>query len=42
MTVIPPAPMPEETFQGPLTLQAHRTCIEIQFRGDSHQMGASL
>lgn len=40
MTVIPPAPMPEETFQGPLTLKslldAHP---EIQFGGDSHPSG---
>ena len=38
VTVIPPAPHPEETFDGPQTLQslldAHP---EIQFGGDSHQ-----
>lgn len=40
MTVIPPAPMPEETFQGPLTLQALLNAHpEIQFGGDSHPDG---
>lgn len=40
VTVIPPAPKPEETFDGPMTLQslldAHP---EIQFGGDSHPDG---
>lgn len=40
VTVVPPAPKPEETFDGPLTLQslldAHP---EIQFGGDSHPDG---
>ncbi len=40
LTVIPPAANPEETFDGPLTLQslldAHP---EIQFGGDSHPVG---
>ena len=40
VTVIPPAPDPKETFDGPQTLQslldAHP---EIQFGGDSHSNG---
>ena len=40
VTVIPPAPKPEETFQGPMTLQslldAHP---EIQFGGNTHPNG---
>jgi hypothetical protein len=40
MTVIPPAPMPEETFQGPMTLQSLLNAHpEIQFGGDNHPEG---
>lgn len=40
ITVIPPAPMPEETFQGPITLQSLLTAHpEIQFGGADHPDG---
>ncbi len=40
VTVIPPAPKPEETFDGPQTLQALIDAHpEIQFGGDSHPDG---
>ena len=40
ITVIPPAPMPEETFQGPMTLQSLLNAHpEIQFGGTDHPNG---
>lgn len=38
--VIPPSPEPEETFDGPLTLQTFlKTYPQIQFGGESHPAG---
>ena len=40
VTVIPPSPKPEETFNGPMTLQSLLDAYpEIQFGGDSHPSG---
>lgn len=40
VTVIPPAPNPEETFDGPQTLQSLlKAYPEIQYGGDSHPSG---
>lgn len=40
VTVIPPAPKPEETFDGPMTLQSLLDAYpEIQFGGNSHPDG---
>ena len=40
LRLIPPAPTPEETFRGPLTLQALLdTYPEIQFGGETHPEG---